>query len=94
MSEGTELETFINLNLAIVFIRTKREQEYDKVLEKINPETLTSHSHSLKAAAYYVHGLQSFFQAKYNEAKYVYIYMHILFIDVHTQNLIWSFTSG
>lgn len=69
MSEGTELETFINLNLAIVFIRTKREQEYDKVLEKINPETLTSHSHSLKAAAYYVHGLQSFFQAKYNEAK-------------------------
>ena len=28
-----------------------------------------SSSQSLKASAYYVKGLQSFFQAKYNEAK-------------------------
>lgn len=43
--------------------------EFANLLERINPETLPSHSHSLRAAAYYVQGLQSFFQARYNEAK-------------------------
>lgn len=68
-SREQELWTFANLNLAIVYLRAKREQEFDALFERINPETLPSHSHSLRAAAYYVQGLQSFFQAKYNEAK-------------------------
>ena len=68
-STERELWTFANLNLAIVYLRAKREQEFDALFERINPETLPSHSHSLRAAAYYVQGLQSFFQAKYNEAK-------------------------
>lgn len=66
-----ELWTFANLNLAIVYLRMKREGDFNKLIESINPETLPSHSHSLRAAAFYVQGLQCFFQARYNEAKYV-----------------------
>ncbi|GAB6028583.1 mau2 chromatid cohesion factor [Chamberlinius hualienensis] len=68
-STETELWTFANLNLAIVYLRTKREQEFMALYDRINPECLPSSSHSLRAAAYYVQGLQSFFQARYNEAK-------------------------
>ncbi|XP_057371043.1 MAU2 chromatid cohesion factor homolog [Daphnia carinata] len=64
-----ELWTFANLNLAIVYLRMKREGDFNKLIENINPETLPSHSHSLRAAAFYVQGLQCFFQARYNEAK-------------------------
>ncbi|XP_049830848.1 MAU2 chromatid cohesion factor homolog isoform X3 [Schistocerca gregaria] len=68
-SQDRELWTFANLNLAIVYLRAKREKELTALLERINPENLPTHSHSLRAAAYYVQGLQSFFQARYNEAK-------------------------
>lgn len=68
-SQERELWTFANLNLAIVYIRGKREVELNALLEHINPENLPSTSHSLRAAAYYVQGLQAFFQARYNEAK-------------------------
>lgn len=52
-----------------MYLRGKREADFNLLLERINPETLPSHSHSLKAAAYYVQGLQAFFQGRYNEAK-------------------------
>ncbi|KDR13808.1 MAU2 chromatid cohesion factor homolog isoform X2 [Zootermopsis nevadensis] len=68
-SQERELWTFANLNLAIVYLRAKREQELAALLDRIDPNTLPSHSHSLRAAAFYVQGLQSFFQARYNEAK-------------------------
>jgi len=64
------------LNLAIVYLRTKRDAELGALLERINPESLPSHSHSLRAAAYYVQGLQAFFGARYNEAKYVRFHVH------------------
>ncbi|XP_066590231.1 MAU2 chromatid cohesion factor homolog isoform X2 [Prorops nasuta] len=67
--EDKELWTFANLNLAIVYLRTKRDAELGALLERINPDSLPSHSHSLRAAAYYVQGLQAFFGARYNEAK-------------------------
>jgi len=70
-SQERELWTFANLNLAIVYLRSKKETELGVLLERINPESLPSHSHSLRAAAYYVQGLQAFFGARYNEAKYV-----------------------
>ncbi len=63
--------TFVHLNLGIVYLRTKREAEFQTILERINPDVMPSASHSLRAAAYYVQGLQSFFQARYNDAKYV-----------------------
>ncbi|CAH0552140.1 unnamed protein product [Brassicogethes aeneus] len=68
-SQDRELWTFANLNLAIVYLRGKRENDFNALHDRINPESLPSHSHSLRAAAYYVQGLQAFFQGKYNEAK-------------------------
>ncbi|KAF7995510.1 hypothetical protein HCN44_006617 [Aphidius gifuensis] len=68
-SQERELVTFASLNLAIVYLRTKRDKDLTDLLDRINPETLPPHSHSLKAAAYYVQGLQAFFGARYNEAK-------------------------
>ena len=50
--------------------RGKLQQTYRKD-ENINPETLPSHSHSLRAADFYVQGLQFLFQARYYKAKYV-----------------------
>lgn len=68
-SQERDLWTFANLNLGIVYLRAKRESDFNNLLDRINPETLPSHSHSLRAAAYYVLGLQSFFQSRHNEAK-------------------------
>ncbi|XP_057663542.1 MAU2 chromatid cohesion factor homolog isoform X2 [Diorhabda carinulata] len=70
-SRERELWTFANLNLAIVYLRGKREADFNALHDRINPESLPSHSHSLRAAAYYVQGLQAFFQGRYNEAKYL-----------------------
>lgn len=64
-----ELRILASLNLAIVYLRSKREHELTELLTRLNPETLPLASHSLRAAAYYVHGLNAFFQARYNDAK-------------------------
>lgn len=58
----------------------KREGDFNKLIENINPETLPSHSHSLRAAAFYVQGLQCFFQARYNEAKYILLTVNNVFV--------------
>ncbi|KAI4468593.1 hypothetical protein MML48_2g00000777 [Holotrichia oblita] len=68
-SHERELWSFANLNLAIVYLRGRREADFNALLDRINPENLPSHSHNLRAAAYYVQGLQAFFQGRYNEAK-------------------------
>ncbi|CAG2243178.1 MAU2 [Mytilus edulis] len=70
LSRGTELAAFINLNLAIIYMRSNRQDELLQILEKVDPEKLQAQSHGLKASANYVRGLQSFFQARYNEAKH------------------------
>ena len=46
-----------------------REGDFNKVIENIHHETLPSHSRSLRAAAYYIQGLQRLFQSRYNEEK-------------------------
>ncbi|XP_077866764.1 MAU2 chromatid cohesion factor homolog [Saccoglossus kowalevskii] len=69
LTSQTELWIFISLNLAIVYLRCGKQHETITLLERINPENLATSSHSLKAAAFYVKGLQSFFQTRYNEAK-------------------------
>ncbi|KAL7641064.1 UNVERIFIED_CONTAM: hypothetical protein RMT77_008201 [Armadillidium vulgare] len=64
-----ELWTFANLNLAIVYIRCQRENEFLAIMDKINPETLPSQSYSLRAAAYYVQGLHAFFTSRHDDGK-------------------------
>ena len=39
------------------------------LLDRISPDQLPSASHCMKAAAYYIHGLQSFFSSQYGESK-------------------------
>merc|ERR1719192_1282418 len=68
-SQERELWTFANLNLAIVYVRTRRQADFMALLDRISPERLPSQSHSLQAAAYYIQGLQAFFAEKYNDAK-------------------------
>ncbi|KAL5005286.1 hypothetical protein ScPMuIL_018742 [Solemya velum] len=69
ISKESDLWTFINLNLAIVYLRTNRQSEISGLLDRIDPDRLRTHSHSLKASSFYVRGLQAFFQARYTEAK-------------------------
>jgi len=69
MTETTDLIHFIKLNLAIVYLRTNHQVELLALIESINPETMNTGSHTLKAASYYVKGLQFFFQANYSDAK-------------------------
>ncbi|KPP68020.1 MAU2 chromatid cohesion factor-like, partial [Scleropages formosus] len=66
-----ELWTFIVTNLASVYIREgNRHQELYSLLERINPDqSFPVSSHCLRAAAFYIRGLFSFFQGRYNEAK-------------------------
>eukprot|EP00918_Siedleckia_nematoides_P020020 GHVU01042675.1.p1 GENE.GHVU01042675.1~~GHVU01042675.1.p1 ORF type:complete len:604 (+),score=53.86 GHVU01042675.1:25-1812(+) len=68
-SVQTELWLFISLNLAIVYLRTNRHADLMSLLERMNPETLETCSHSLRASSFYIKGLQSFFQASYHDAK-------------------------
>uniref|UniRef100_A0A674DPC1 MAU2 chromatid cohesion factor homolog n=1 Tax=Salmo trutta TaxID=8032 RepID=A0A674DPC1_SALTR len=66
-----ELWAFIVTNLASVYIREgNRDQELYNLLERINPDhNFPVSSHCLRAAAFYIRGLLSFFQGRYNEAK-------------------------
>jgi len=69
-----ELATFCSLNLAIVLCRGggARAQELQQLLAALSPDQLASQgatNHATKAAAFYVQGLQAFFQASYGESK-------------------------
>ena len=68
-SKERELWTFANLNLAIVYLRQRRDNDFMALLDRISPDQLPSSSHSMKAAAYYIHGLQSFFSSQYGDSK-------------------------
>ncbi|KAG7273177.1 hypothetical protein CRUP_019304 [Coryphaenoides rupestris] len=71
MTTHQELWTFIVTNLASVYIREgNRQQELYSLLERINPDhNFPVSSHCLRAAAFYIRGLFSFFEGRYNEAK-------------------------
>ncbi len=42
IARESDLWLFVNLNLAIVYLRTGREQEFYGLLERINPERFPS----------------------------------------------------
>ncbi|XP_059200463.1 LOW QUALITY PROTEIN: MAU2 chromatid cohesion factor homolog [Centropristis striata] len=68
-----ELWMFIVTNLASVYIwEGNRHQEVYSLLERINPDhNFPISSHCLRAAVFYISGLLSFFQGRYNEAKFL-----------------------
>ncbi|KAJ8718059.1 hypothetical protein PYW07_005989 [Mythimna separata] len=69
MSQERDLWIFAKLNLAIVYLRGRRDSELTVLMEQVKPDALPTYAHGLKAASFYVLGLQAFFQAKYNDAK-------------------------
>ncbi|CAL4161622.1 unnamed protein product, partial [Meganyctiphanes norvegica] len=68
-SQNHELWTFVNLNLAVVYLRCHRERDFDAIMDRINPDSLPSQSHSLRAASFYVQGLHAFFANQHNDGK-------------------------
>jgi len=68
-SRETELWSFANLNLAIVYLRSNRIPEFQELIPRISPESIPSSSHGLKAAAYYVHGICAYFSNNISDAK-------------------------
>uniref|UniRef100_A0A8C5CSQ8 MAU2 chromatid cohesion factor homolog n=1 Tax=Gadus morhua TaxID=8049 RepID=A0A8C5CSQ8_GADMO len=70
MTTHQELWTFIVTNLASVYIREgNRQQEVLSLLRLSTNVCLLCSSHCLRAAAFYIRGLFSFFEGRYNEAK-------------------------
>ena len=64
-----EIRILVSLNLSIIFLRIGKEQELNDLLSQFNPDSLPSVSQSLKAACYYVLGLNAFFHSRFNDAK-------------------------
>lgn len=64
-----ELRMLCSLNLCIVYLRMQRQNELADLLSHVAPEKLPSQSHSLKAASFYVMGLDAFFKGRYPDAK-------------------------
>ncbi|XP_059607881.1 MAU2 chromatid cohesion factor homolog [Phlebotomus argentipes] len=65
-----ELKLFANLNLAIVYLRTKREQQLALILESISVESAQSlHNQALLGSFYYIQGLNSFYKSSFHDAK-------------------------
>lgn len=72
INETTErdLKLFANLNLAIVYLRMKREQELRQILEQVQQEnSQCSNSQALMGSFYYVQGLNAFHKSSFHEAK-------------------------
>lgn len=67
-----DLKLFANLNLAIVYLRTKREQELRQIIEHVQVEmgqTNTNNSQAVVGSFYYVQGLNAFHKSSFHEAK-------------------------
>ncbi|XP_013110899.1 MAU2 chromatid cohesion factor homolog [Stomoxys calcitrans] len=65
-----DLKLFANLNLAIIYLRTKRDQDLKQILDAVSTEnTHTYSSQALMGGFYYVQGLHSFHKGSFHEAK-------------------------
>lgn len=72
ITETTErdLKLFAHLNLAIIYLRTKRETELKAILDGVSTESTQSYSsQALLGGFYYVQGLNSFHKSSFHEAK-------------------------
>lgn len=64
-----DLKMFANLNLAIIYLRTKRERELKVILDGISSENTQLNNQALMGSFYYVQGLNSFHKNSFQEAK-------------------------
>lgn len=69
-TQERDLKLFANLNLAIVYLRTHREQELQHLLQQVQTDTSQSNnSQALIGSFYYVQGLNAFHKSSFHEAK-------------------------
>lgn len=70
-AQERDLKLFANLNLAIIYLRTRREQEMRQLLEQFQLEMNQSsvNSQALMGSFYFVQGLNAFQKGVSNEAK-------------------------
>lgn len=67
-SQDRDLKLFSNLNLAIIYLRTKRETELKTILDAV-PNESAQCCQTLMGCFYYVQGLNAFFKSSFHEAK-------------------------
>lgn len=77
-----DLKLFANLNLAIIYLRAKREDDLRAILDTVSTENSQClNSQALMGGFYYVQGLNSFHKNSFHEAKYfVLIMLHFLLV--------------
>lgn len=68
-----DLKMFAHLNLAIIYLRTKRDDELRGILELDSTDPPCFTSQALMGGFYYVQGLNSFHKSSFHEAKYVFL---------------------
>uniref|UniRef100_A0A146M8F4 MAU2 chromatid cohesion factor homolog n=2 Tax=Lygus hesperus TaxID=30085 RepID=A0A146M8F4_LYGHE len=68
LSVNEELKTFLNLNLAVLYITENRKSGMNDLLMNINPANFPSCSQSMKTAAYLIFGLLELLEGRYNDA--------------------------
>lgn len=69
-TQERDLKLFANLNLAIIYLRTKRENDLRVILDTVSAENAHGmNSQALIGCFYYVQGLNSFHKSSFHEAK-------------------------
>lgn len=69
-AQERDLKLFANLNLSIIYLRTKRENDLKKILDSVSTENAQClNSQALMGGFYYVQGLNSFHKSSFHEAK-------------------------
>ncbi|XP_055387634.1 MAU2 chromatid cohesion factor homolog [Condylostylus longicornis] len=69
-TQERDLKLFANLNMAIIYLRTKREQDLKQIIDNISAENSQNlNSQALMGGFYYVQGLNSFHKSSFHEAK-------------------------
>lgn len=69
-TQDRDLKLFANLNLAIIYLQTKRENDLRQILDTVSSENSQClSSQALMGCFYYVQGLKSFHKSSFHEAK-------------------------
>lgn len=69
-TNNRELKLFNNLNLTIVYLRTRQEEKLKNLLNHISTDYTPNFSNqALLGASYWIHGLNSYYKGSFHEAK-------------------------
>ncbi|VDP13209.1 unnamed protein product [Soboliphyme baturini] len=69
LARDAQLWTFVNLNLALLYLRDGRESDFYGLADRVNPESVQNFSSCLRPAACFLKGLHLFMQSRLSESK-------------------------